>query len=235
MGKHIRTFILHFDTEIAEREIPLFRGAVIRHLGDEADLLYHNHVGTDHFRYAYPLIQYKRIGGRAAIVCLERGTDLIGQYLWNLPDEVLLGDTLHKLSIRHVIPRRVLVQTWDDVFPYHIYKWAPLNAENYQAYKALSSADERKVFLEGILKANILSMLKGLDIHLEEQLQLEITNLSSPYVLPYKRIGLTAFNADFTCNLSIPDQVGLGKNVSTGFGVVRRVRQASQNEEEKTK
>ena len=39
---------------------------------------------------------------------------------------------------------------------------------------------------------------------------------------------MMAFNADFTCNLSIPNNVGIGKNASIGFGVVRQ-RQDNDN------
>ena len=31
---------------------------------------------------------------------------------------------------------------------------------------------------------------------------------------------MTAFNADFSCNLTIPNNIGIGKNASIGYGVV---------------
>ena len=64
-----------FKNEILASEIPLFRGAVIHAIQDKADVLFHNHVGQS-FRYAYPLIQYKRIRKKAAIVCLKQGTEI---------------------------------------------------------------------------------------------------------------------------------------------------------------
>ena len=63
-------------------------------------------------------------------------------------------------------------------------------------------------------------MLKGLDIHLEQELLVKITQLSDPYIVYNKGIGMTAFNADFNCNLTIPNNVGIGKNASIGYGIV---------------
>lgn len=51
MEKYIRTLIVFYDTEISHKEIPLFRGAVLKRLGDKADVLYHNHTRDDTFRH----------------------------------------------------------------------------------------------------------------------------------------------------------------------------------------
>ena len=75
-------------------------------------------------------------------------------------------------------------------------------------------------------------MLKGLGIHLEDELLLMITQLSEHYIIYNKGIALMAFNADFCCNLSIPNNVGIGKNASIGCGTIHRVR--LQNKENKT-
>ena len=77
--KYVRTLTVTFDTEIEFNEIPLFRGAVLKSLGGNANLLYHNHISDHSFRYSYPLVQYKCLHGKAAIVCVEDGVDLIGQ------------------------------------------------------------------------------------------------------------------------------------------------------------
>ena len=53
-----------------------------------------------------------------------------------------------------------------------------------------------------------------------EELIVKITQLSEPYILYNKGIGMTAFNADFKCNLTIPNHVGIGKNASIGYGIV---------------
>lgn len=224
MAKYTRVLTILTDAEIRENEIPLFRGAVIHEMGEGVNLLFHNHVGANKLRYAYPLIQYKRIRGKAAIVCVEEGADLIGQFLAGAKDTLRIGEREISWNTRQLLPARLLVQTWEDTFSYHIARWLPLNAKNYRLYQETEGVIERVMLLENILKGNLLSMLKGLGIHLEEELVVKITQLSEPYVLYNKGIGLTAFNADFNCNLTIPNYMGIGKNASIGFGIVYRER-----------
>ncbi len=221
MGKYIRTLTIQFDTEIQFKEIPLFRGAVLKVLGDKASLLYHNHVSETKYRYSYPLIQYKRIGGKASIVCIQEAVDQIGQLLIDTKETLSIGGRETTWHTEHIQPAKLLVQTWTSNFWYHIHHWLPLNAKNYHIYQNIDSIVERVTFLENILKGNLLSMLKGLDIHLEHELQVKITELSDAYILYNKGIGMTAFDATFICNLTIPNNVGIGKNASIGFGVVR--------------
>lgn len=222
--KYIRTLTVITDGVIRQNEIPLFRGAVIKCLGEYPNIYFHNHLADDKFRYSYPLIQYKRIGGKAAIVCVEEAVDLIGQFLTEVKGLLTIGERQITCQTNCIMPARILVQTWEDTFKYHIRRWLPLNSKNYQFYQNIEGVAERVTFLENILKANLLSMLKGLDIHLEKELVLKITELSDSYLLTNKGIKMMAFNADFKCNLSIPNYLGVGKNASIGYGTVHQLR-----------
>ena len=224
MAKYIRILTIQTDADIQQKEVPLFRGAVINSLGNKANLLFHNHVDNDKFRYSYPLIQYKRIGGKAAVVCIEEGVDLIGQFLTGTNGILKLGEREVTCNTNKIQPARLLIQTWESPFNYHITRWLPLNAKNYQIYQATEGIVERVTLLEKILKANLLSMLKGIGIHLEQELLVKITQLSEPYVVYNKGIGMTAFNADFCSNLTIPNNIGIGKNASIGYGIVHLER-----------
>ena len=220
MAKYVRTLTILTNADIHQKEVPLFRGAVLNCLGDRANLLFHNHIADDKYRYSYPLIQYKRIGGKAAIVCIEEGVDIIGQFLTETDGIIKIGERELTCNTRQIQPARLLIQTWGETFRYHISRWLPLNAKNYQLYQNTEGLVERISLLENILKGNLLSMLKGFDIHLEHELIVKITNISDPYILYNKGVGLTAFNADFSCNLTIPNNVGVGKNASIGYGIV---------------
>lgn len=220
MAKYIRTLTILTDAEIQQKEVPLFRGAVLKCLGENPNLLFHNHLSENKFRYSYPLIQYKRIGGKAAVVCVEEGTDIIGQFLMEANGTLKIGEREVMFNTSRVQPARLLIQTWENSFAYHVSRWLALNPKNYQVYQSTEGLVERVALLENILKGNLLSMLKGLDIHLEQELLVKITQLSDPYIVYNKGIGMTAFNADFNCNLTIPNNVGIGKNASIGYGIV---------------
>ena len=89
MGNFVRTLVITFDTPIRHQEIPLFRGSILKSLGNQADILCHNHTGEGSLRYSYPLIQYKQIRGKAALVCVEEGVDIIGQFLTQAPETII--------------------------------------------------------------------------------------------------------------------------------------------------
>ena len=222
--KYIRTLTVVTDAEIRQSEVSLFRGAVIHSLGEHPNVYFHNHLDDDKFRSAYPLIQYKRLEGKAAIVCVEDGVDIIGQFLTEVDGTLTIGDRQVTCNTGRIQPARILVQTWEEMFNYHISRWLPLNSQNYQRYKGIEGVVEKVSFLENILKANLLSMLKGLDIHLEKELILKITEIGDSYLIYNKGVKMMAFNADFKCNLSIPNNIGIGKNASIGCGIVHQLR-----------
>lgn len=228
MAKYIRTLTVLTDAEIQQKEVPLFRGAVLSSLGGKANILFHNHVDDNKLRYSYPLIQYKRIGGKAAVVCVEEAVDMIGQFLSEASGSLKIGEREVTWESSKIIPARLLIQTWEEPFRYHISRWLPLNSKNYQTYKSLEGMVERVSFLEKMLTGNILSMLKGIDIRLEKELMVKITEISEPYLLYNKGVKLMAFNSDFNCNLTIPNNIGIGKNASIGFGVVHQEKEKKE-------
>lgn len=219
-GKRVKVLTLLFNTEIAAWEVGLFRGAVLNCIGQDVDVLFHNHTDGDGFRYSYPLIQYKRLNGKAAIVCVQEGVDSIGQFLMAQTSTLTLADREVKLEMQSIKPQEILMQTWQSSFSYRLEHWLPLNAENYQRYRASESLTERTMLLESILRGNLLSMCKGLDIHLSEQLEVSLTRLSEPRLVRVKGIKAMSFDAEFRTNLSMPDGVGVGKNASLGYGTI---------------
>lgn len=227
MGKYIRVLTILFNAELNQNEIQYFRGAVLKETGEEVNILFHNHDGEG-FRYSYPLIQYKRIGAKAAIVSIEQGADIIGQFISRMTGEIKLGNRSTTIGIEKIIPARIRVQTWNRSFSYYLNHWLPLNSKNYKIFKDLKSDEEKKSLLEKILKGNLLSMLKGLGIHLEEELKVDITYIKDHKVIKYKETALMLFNAEFKSNLSIPNNIGIGKNASIGYGIVKEKKMSSE-------
>jgi hypothetical protein len=211
---------IRFKNVIAQDEISLFRGAII-HTMENANILFHNHE-EGKYRYAYPLIQYKRIHKYAAIVCIGEGTEAIGAFFSSCNFDINIGNKQMKLEIDSVKAYQVITQIWDSQFSYRINKWLPLNQENYERYTSIEILAEKYAMLEKILVGNILSFAKGIGIRLEQQVVCKITDISDQYILKYKNVDMTAINARFKCNFSIPDYIGLGKGVSLGFGTVTR-------------
>ena len=216
----VKTLNIFFDTPLKKSEIPLFRGAVISSLDDQ-HILFHNHE-EEGLRYGYPLIQYKRIHQKAAIICVGEGTEAIGEFFASRQTEMALGDRDISLVIESVTPCQTEVRCWDDEFQYSLRGWLPFNQENYAKYSALETIVEKVQLLEHILTGNILSFLKGIDYHIEDNLTVSITKLSDEHLTRYKNVKMMCFDVMFKSNLSLPDFIGLGKHPSVGYGTVTR-------------
>lgn len=216
----IPVLVIRFGNPISVNELQYFRGAIISKVPDEYTL-FHNHL-DDGFRYRYPLIQYKRIGGNAAIVCIGEGTDAIGQFFANADFDLQIGNRNATFKVDKVEPSRVLIQPWEQTFKYTCRKWLPLNKENYEQYKNLDGVAERALFLQKILVGNILSMCTGLSIHIEKNIDCSVTNISETSIYRYKGVLMTGFDVEFKTNISLPDYIGLGKGVSLGYGMIKQ-------------
>lgn len=223
MMNKTKVLIIRFENEIRREEIVCFRGAVI-HAMENANVLFHNHTDEDGLRYAYPLIQYKRINQKAAIVCLGEGTEAIGEFFAGSNFDVVLGDHEVHLAIDHIDASQCLVQCWDEIFSYHLRRWLPFNKQNYENFQQLESIADKCVFLERLLVGNMLSFAKGLGIRLEQEVVCKITQLSEPMTIVHKGVRLMGFDVEFRTNVSLPDYIGLGKGVSVGKGTVSKKR-----------
>jgi len=224
MGDRISILCIRFDNELRMNEIPMFRGAVVAALRTD-NVLFHNHSDNG-LRYAYPLIQYKRINGKAAIVCIGGGTESIGEFFSNMNKPLLLGNREIVLSLNSVKADKILVQVWNATdsgqgcFDYTLRKWLPLNSDNYAEYQSIDGLKERYAMLEKIIVGNILSFAKGLNITLDKQITCSITEIEEKSPLRYKGVKFAAFDVCFKSNVSLPNFIGLGKGVSHGFGMI---------------
>jgi hypothetical protein len=222
MVKH-KILVIRFNNQLYKNEISSFRGAVINALENDHDILFHNHY-DDRLRYSYPLIQYKRINRKAAIVCIDEGTESIGQLFSNCNFNFRIGDRTEKMDIESVKANQFIIQIWDSKFKYIIRNWLPLNQDSYAKYKESDSLADRIDMLDRILLGNILSFAKGIGVFFDLQVQNSITQLEEPKMVSYKGNKMMSFDAEFESNVSIPDFIGLGKGSSLGHGTVTRRR-----------
>ena len=215
----LKTLTIQFDTQLVENEIQRFRGAIIKLL-PQKEVLFHNHI-NDGYRYAYPLIQYKRLNNKAALFCIGEGVENIGVFFASNNFNVRIGNKRHCLQIEEVNAKQVdIACDTEQIYSYQLTNWLPLNEENYSLFTQTSDTEERLKMLQRILTGNILSMLKGLGIRMEQRVEVHITHLEErPFVL-FKGVKLYCANISFDSNVLLPQHVGLGKHASVGFGVL---------------
>ncbi|MBE6325690.1 MAG: hypothetical protein E7077_01310 [Bacteroidales bacterium] len=213
----IRTFLIKFTAEIRQSEIPLFRGAINAILEENHSILFHNHT-DDGLRYSYPLIQYKRIGDKAAIVCVGEGTDAIGEFFNKQEFSLQIGKRNVNCEVDEIITKHHEIAITKELMPYRIRKWLPFNSENYENYMKSNGIVEKYQMLEKIMTGNILSMAKGLKITIETPLCVKLEEIIDSDNVTFKGIKMMCFDFDFMANITIPDFIGVGKGVSHGFG-----------------
>lgn len=219
--KKIRVLSIVFKNEIAAYETPAFRGAIIKTAGNE-NILFHNHK-NDKLLYKYPLIQYKRNNKKPMIVCIEEGVDEVHHFFEKRQVDILLGERQYELEIEKLNINQFTMQVWDKSFRYYLRNWLALSQKNYTEYNKITNDIEQIEFLEKILIGNILSFAKGINWLLEKEIKLRISEISDKKIINIKKTKRDAFSLVFTSNVFLPNYIGLGKNASLGFGVVKQI------------
>lgn len=211
----IRIFI--FNNSLKQVEIPYFRAAVSKHLG--GDVLLHNHTEGG-LRNKLPLIQYKIIQGKPAIVAINEGISVVEPVMEMGELSVNIGKRPMRLKLDSVWGNQFEVGITEQKYKYSLVNWISFNEENYAIYMKTDSIIERLNLVTSILKSNILSFAKGIGVFFENQVELSISDISAPKNVAYKGTKLITFNVTFTCNVCLPEYIGLGKAVSRGYGML---------------
>lgn len=220
--KKIRILTIKFNNFIKREELPFFRGAIIKSIDPENSTLFHNHDGNK-LLYKYPIVQYKRINQKAAIVCIEEGTDAIGYFFNNKSMICNIGNREVCLELDTIKADQVTIQIWETLFTYRIRKWIPFNKDNYNDFLKLEGITEKSNFLEKILIGNILTFAKGINYTVEKEIIVKIIQIDEPKSIIYKDVKLMCFDLIFKTNLSLPNYIGLGKGVSLNNGVITKL------------
>lgn len=222
--KKIRTLHVSFDAPDCTWQISAFRGAIIEKAGRE-NIMFHNHIDDEKFVYKYPLIQYKAIRKQPTIFCLDAGVDEIHHIFNKKSWQINLAGRQVDLKVDRLDLKTITLNVWDRPFDYTIFNWQALNEKNYRQYLQLKTPGEKKELLQKILTGNILSFAKGIDWHIEQQIKIDIKEVTNENIRKMKQVHVGALDVAFSCNVFLPNFIGLGKGVSTGFGIVKQVKQ----------
>lgn len=200
--------------------MPAFRGAVIKKVGHE-NVAFHQHLSDNKFLYRYPLIQYKQINRKAAIMCINYGVDEIHKFFEQTNRDLPVSGRVLDMSIDHLRMNNYTIRIAEQKTTYKLRNWIALNQANYIEYNRLTGVAEKALFLENLLKANILSFAKGIEWTVENPIEAKIQEITSSHTVTLKKQKVNAFDLLFTTNVFLPNYIGLGKSVSLGFGMVK--------------
>lgn len=215
--KHLRILTIRFDLPIRYEELSKFRGAII-HLTKEKNDFFHNHSETGVI-YRYPKIQYKTLGGKAALVCLDEGTEAIHDFFAGFHEPFIFGDKQTELKVEDIKAHQFNVGVWENSFEYQLANWLPLNQDNYLKYNEVESYHEKMQILESVLLGNLLTFCESIGIASERPIKAAITRIVNEKRIKYRGQFMQAYDVDIKTNLSIPNFIGLGKGSGLGYGV----------------
>src|SRR5690606_11604768 len=221
MSKTIKLLRVHFDNYLTSKMVPAFRGAIIEKV-NRSHILFHHHQGDQAVLYKYPLIQYKSIKNKPCIVCMDQGAEELYR-LMNQPNlNIQLQEKKMALVVDEVQMKRFELKFSTQKQHYRITNWLALNEQNFNSDKNLPSELDQVAHLERILIGNILAFAKGVDWQIEEQIKLEILEISQQRIIRFKGKPLVAFDLTFSCNVILPNYIGLGKSASHGYGFIKQ-------------
>lgn len=205
--------------KVESRDIPKIRGYLANKFPQYLEL--HNHLGNDKFKYGYPVIQYKSIGGVPNIIAINDASKILIDIFFDVKEIDMKDKVMSILEKGYVLKTKELGAA-DGLVEYEfLTPWMALNQENYEKYANVGE-DERAGILKKVLIGNVLSMAKGLDCWVDKPIEALIK--LRPVEVKYKDKKMVGFKGRFMTNFVIPDYLGLGKSVSRGFGTVVRVR-----------
>ncbi len=220
---YVKSLIVKFENELSHNAIPMFRGAVIAEDENIEDIFYHSHDGNE-LRYAYPLIQYKTINGKAAIIGIDAGTDSLTKMIYPYERTLRIGNKTEAYTICETMACSTNVDYVGNPIKYSLSQWLPLNKDNYSLYVNTKDMIGRLEILKRMLIGNILSFAKGIGVHLESELHVQILSSKECKPTTYKGQKMMTFDIEFTSNLRLPQFIGLGKGASTGHGMIRELK-----------
>jgi hypothetical protein len=223
--KRISTLIIRFKNCIEYSDIPTFRKEILNILADNPDIV----PDLNSRQYSYPLIQCKRLNGKASILCLEEGTERIGEVFSNIKTTFHFNGQESSLELDTVKVYKIMVQTWKSFFAYSICKWRPFNKMNYKKFRLMDNMQEKIVLLEELLTDSILSFAKGTGIRLEQEPICLITGMDTNEERNQDN-DFVLFDLMFRTNVLLPNYIGLGKGAELGFGTIVQLNNNEKNQ-----
>lgn len=217
----LRFMSIRLSPALTFAEIPSFRGAVIAAAGPNSHL-FHNHRGEG-YDYRYPLVQYRTMGGKAGLVCINEGIEQMLELLGSsfLLSHQRFGHRIERVDIEDMRINEFEMGVLETPVRYHIARWMAFNQENYRLWQSLESDEERIDKLQRQLIGNIISFAKGIGWQVDGRIEVAIDaeSLDIRHSL-YKGQQLISINCDFESNIFLPRGIALGKGVALGRGVI---------------
>ncbi|MFN8304376.1 MAG: CRISPR-associated endonuclease Cas6 [Saprospiraceae bacterium] len=218
--KEVPLHYLRLDAPLQPAEIPRLRRIINTYVGGENDL-FHNHISREQYHYRYPVVQYKSVEGKAALLGIsDSGCSAIGHLLQH---ERFLAIFRQEGMNAHLLAEQT-TETLDllerPMYEYRIEDYIALNDRNLADWRYHRGMVFRAQLLERCLVGHCLKFASAIAWQLPPRsLEISLLDYRATNVRSFD-INFLAFRIDFLSNMRLPEWIGLGKAVSHGFGSV---------------
>ncbi|HEA30563.1 MAG TPA: DNA repair protein [Leeuwenhoekiella sp.] len=182
----------------------------------------HNHYEDGGFRYKYPEIQYKVLDNIPTLVGIGEGASLLPKLFLKIK-EIDINGQCYPVNSKNIEHSTEETGYSNNLHEYQFKTlWMALNQKNYPKYHKLSNEKEKEDMLNAILVGHILSFFRNTGIELDASERLMIKVKVHEKSTNFKENKMVAFSGKFIVNALLPNEIGLGKSVSRGFGTIHR-------------
>jgi hypothetical protein len=174
---------------------------------------------TPGFIHRYPVVQCKQIKSMLMVIGISQGADLLLEISGG-EKEFRIGENTCTISGRDLGIRNEAFSISDKIHTYEfLTPWLALNQQNAKKFYDLKGKPDRDAFIQKILTGHLSTLAKSIDYDLPAPL-----TCKSRVRFKRERIhqeNVMVFLGTFGTNLTIPDYLGIGQSVSSGFGTIR--------------
>ncbi len=220
MPQVLTTTIRFPEIQLQTRDAHKLRGFFGDYFKKESPLL-HNHYEDGSSKYRYPLVQYKVIEQVPVLMGFNEGADLLTTLFLKIKELDIAGVNYPVYS-KNIAQQQSDIGVAEDLNSYLFQNyWMALNSENHKVYLK-SNASEQVSMLNQILRNNILSFFKGVNIWVENKIL--VKGYFKAKKSNFKDNKMVVFEGKFVSNVMLPEFAGLGKSVARGFGSVKKIQ-----------
>jgi hypothetical protein len=203
------------------------------------DLFYNRNNETGHSQNRYPLIQYTVVNGRAAIKAVNEGAETLLAVLDLLQKKenascnkkfLLSKQNLVDLSHVEVHSSQHQIRLLTYKQQYLVRNWLPLDTHRYKAWMASQELKVLVELLDECLPRQLSAMLYGMDYQHNLPFLAHTTSILTTHEKQqiYHETKVP-FDCLFSCNLSLPEGLGIGQVPGIGYGRVFNWNKSANN------
>lgn len=228
MQPEIKLLKVLFDVKIPDDQIFGVRAAISNKISEiKSTRYFHQHLHDNALLYRYPLVQFKNFQNNTGLIALNEAAEELLPLLNKFSFEFTWNENKKKLNVLKIQMNKFFPDYSSEPLLYKINHWMALNSKNYEAFQNEKSMVKRTAHLEKILKNNIVTFSKALKLNINKNIHLSIHEIFSHRIMKYKNVSFSTFDLSFYVNLKLPNDIGLGKASSVGFGKIRKFSTSS--------